>query len=132
MRKCRNELPERGEGGDARRHESGLGVAREDQILVGTREAKLGERLSERAIRFIEYLRRGREASREVLAHADELRALSRKAPSDAHDHILTSALPQEIPAPSAHMRTVCPGLILPSRTAASCAMGIDALEVLP
>ena len=46
--------------------------------------------------------------------------------------HQRTSAEPHEMPAPSAHIRMVWPGLIFPSETASSSAMGIDALEVLP
>ena len=46
--------------------------------------------------------------------------------------HIRTRALPHEMPAPSAHMRTTSPGLILPPLTFSSMRMGIDALEVFP
>jgi hypothetical protein len=46
--------------------------------------------------------------------------------------HIRTSALPQEIPAPKAHISTGSPGLIRPSRNASSKAIGIEALDVLP
>src|SRR5262249_44578091 len=72
----------------------------------------------------------------ELFAHSDRLRTLSGETPGDAHrlvlGHILTSALPHEIPAPSAHMSTVWPGLIRPSLIASSRAMGIEALDVLP
>src|SRR5690242_11015771 len=46
--------------------------------------------------------------------------------------HILTSALPQEIPAPKAHIKTVSPALIRPSRVPSSSASGMEALDVLP
>ena len=46
--------------------------------------------------------------------------------------YIRTIAAAQVIPAPRAHIRTVWPGWMRPSRTASSRAIGIEAAEVLP
>src|SRR5262249_52551665 len=126
------DLLQRAKGCHTRRQNRGLRVAREHQLGLRTVEAGRADFVAERLVGDFEGRPRHFEAFGELLAHSDELRTLSWKAPSDAHRHIRTSALPQEMPAPRAHMSTVWPGLMRPSRTASSSAMGMEALEVLP
>ncbi len=74
-----------------------------------------------------DYHRPDRPASSSERAYLDPDAGETRMARS-----IRMTDAPQEMPAPSAQKRTVLPGLMRPSRTASSRAMGIDALDVLP
>ena len=145
---------------DARRHERGCVFAVSVSSSIGPSKHSVESGSPSAASARVEHAaRRGRRLG-ERLAHADLLRALTGEQPRDLHavhradsrsatarkqgllkgsaSHAWTSvtsgrcAAPQEMPAPSAHMSTFWPGLMRPSRTASSSAIGIEALEVLP
>ena len=114
--------------------------------LSGPSKHNFGDRPAERRVGALEDVASCRGGVVQGLAHADGLRSLSGEEPGDSHGpfvhatppawkpgvYIRTSALAQEMPAPSAHISTVWPGLMRPSRTPSSSAIGMEALEVLP
>src|SRR5208282_2022115 len=70
---------------DRRRHDGGLSVGAQPQLILRAFEAELGKRKPKRVVGFLERLARDREVIREFLAHPDPLRSLPRKKKRQLH-----------------------------------------------
>src|SRR5690606_32728959 len=105
-----------------------LRVERGRELILGPFPGDPGQGEPEDFVRLLEHLARRREPLRQVTAHADELRSLTRK---EKRYH-RTTAEPQVKPAPNATIRMFAPGCIRPASSASSRAMGSVAELMLP
>src|SRR5262249_17469073 len=119
-----------GENRGAVRENRGLCVLGRGQLFFGPVEHEGRQRDAERCVDRVEHGAGRGKSFRQILAHADFLRALPRAEPDRAYHR--TTMLPQVKPAPNAQNITVMPGFTRPHFTASSSAMAMDAADVLP
>jgi hypothetical protein len=84
-REVREALADGGQDGAARRHDGGLGVRGQGQLLLRPLEDETREPLAQGLVDALEDGTRGGGRLQDVPAHADRLRALTREQPRDAH-----------------------------------------------
>src|SRR5579872_2561450 len=116
----------------------GLAVFRFAQLLFRTAALEFENVVPQDRVRAFEQFARLPRVRRNVDAHADDLRALTRKDCRDAFHltlvqtaHLHVTA-PHERPPPKPTNTMTSPLLIFPVPTASESAIGIDAADVLP